>query len=247
MIETPQAVWFTKGTPTSVKNDVHANVARAVAKRSIPVLVAYNIPFRDCAQVAGGATSPAEYKAWIDGFVAGIGDATAMVILEPDGLGIIPWYDPYGAADESSTLERCQPPEADPDTAASDRFDMLHYAVEYFAAHPGVTTYLDGTHSAWLGSGDIAHRLIQAGCRRRRVLPQRLQLPVHVQQRAVRRMDLGVLDVRDGCQPRRLRRMPRISIGTVVRSRPRSRNSWRGIGIALDQLDEWSDDGTTRR
>jgi endoglucanase len=164
MIETPQAVWFTKGTPTSVKNDVHSTVSRAVARRSIPVLVAYNIPFRDCAQFsAGGATSPAEYKAWIDGFAAGIGNATAMVILEPDGLGIIPWYDPYGAADGSSTLEWCQPPEADPDTAASDRFDMLHYAVEALAAHPGVTTYLDGTHSAWLGSGDIAHRLMQAG------------------------------------------------------------------------------------
>jgi endoglucanase len=164
MIDTPQAVWFTKGTPTSVRNDVHATVARAVAKRSIPVLVAYNIPFRDCAQFsAGGATSPTEYKAWIDAFAAGIGDATAMVILEPDGLGIIPWYDPYGAADGSNTLEWCQPPEADPATAASDRFDMLQYAVEALAAHPGVTTYLDGTHSAWLGSGDIAHRLAQAG------------------------------------------------------------------------------------
>jgi endoglucanase len=105
MIDTPQAVWFTQGTPTSVKNDVHATVARATAKRSIPVLVAYNIPFRDCAQFsAGGATSAAEYEAWIDGFAAGIGDATAIVILEPDGLGIIPFYDPYGSADGSATL-----------------------------------------------------------------------------------------------------------------------------------------------
>ncbi len=57
------------------------------------MLVAYNIPFRDCAQFsAGGATSVAEYEAWIDGFAAGIGDQPAVVILEPDGLGIIPWY-----------------------------------------------------------------------------------------------------------------------------------------------------------
>jgi endoglucanase len=164
MIDTPQAVWFTQGTPTSVKNDVHATVARATAKRSIPVLVAYNIPFRDCAQFsAGGATSAAEYEAWIDGFAAGIGDATAIVILEPDGLGIIPFYDPYGSADGSATLEWCQPPEADPATAASDRFEMLNYAVDALAALPGVSVYLDGTHSAWLGSGDIAQRLAAAG------------------------------------------------------------------------------------
>src|SRR6186997_1121036 len=50
MINTPQAVWFTQGTPLSVKNKVHATVARSTAKRSVPVLVAYNIPFRDCAQ-----------------------------------------------------------------------------------------------------------------------------------------------------------------------------------------------------
>ena len=61
MINTPQAVWFTQGTPLSVKNEVHATVARATAKRSVPVLVAYNIPFRDCAQFsAGGAPTPAE-------------------------------------------------------------------------------------------------------------------------------------------------------------------------------------------
>ncbi len=93
MIKTPQAVWFTAGTPKSVKQDVKNTVKRAAAQRSIPVLVAYNIPFRDCAQFsAGGATTVAEYEAWIDGFAAGIGNAQAVVILEPDGLGIIPWY-----------------------------------------------------------------------------------------------------------------------------------------------------------
>ena len=164
MIDTPQAVWFTAGTPRSVMRDVRSTVARAVAKKTVPVLVAYNIPFRDCAQFsAGGATTPAEYEAWIDGFAAGIGDRPAIVILEPDGLGIIPWYDPYGSADGSNTLEWCQPAEADPATAAAERFAMLNHAVDSLAALPRVVTYLDGTHSAWLGAGDIAHRLVQAG------------------------------------------------------------------------------------
>jgi endoglucanase len=166
MIATPQAVWFTKGTPKSVRQDVRRTVKLAAITRAVPVLVAYNIPFRDCAQFsAGGATSVQEYKDWIDGFAAGIGDGKAVVILEPDGLGIIPWYDPYGSAD-GNALEWCQPAEADPATAAADRFTMLNYAVDALKAKPNVSVYLDGTHSGWLGAGDTAHRLVQAGVAR---------------------------------------------------------------------------------
>jgi endoglucanase len=164
MIDTPQAVWFTQGTPRSVGQGVRQVVSKAEQQGAMPVLVAYNIPFRDCAQFsAGGATNAAEYEAWIDGFAAGIGDRPAIVILEPDGLGIIPFYDPYGSADGSNAPEWCQPPEADPDTAAADRFAMLNHAVDVLGALPNVTTYLDGTHSAWLGNGDIAQRLVRAG------------------------------------------------------------------------------------
>ena len=92
MIQTPQAVWFTQGTPKTVLQDVRNTVQRAADKGTVPVLVAYNIPFRDCAQFsAGGATTAEEYMAWIDGFAAGIGNKQAIVILERDGLGIIPW------------------------------------------------------------------------------------------------------------------------------------------------------------
>jgi endoglucanase len=158
LVETPQAVWFTKGTPDEVSRSVEATVRRA--KRTIPVLVAYNIPFRDCAQFsAGGATNTAEYLSWIDGFAAGIGDSEAIVILEPDGLGIIPWYTPVGGAGP----EWCQPAEADPATAANDRFLMLNEAIDRLNEQPGVSVYLDGTHSAWLNVGDNVSRLIQAG------------------------------------------------------------------------------------
>lgn len=166
MISQPQAVWFTQGDPKSVEQEVRNTVKRALKGR-LPVLVAYNIPFRDCAQFsAGGATTVEEYQAWIDAFAAGIGDDPALVILEPDGLGIIPWYDPYGSADGSDALEWCQPPEADPATAAEERFQMLNYAVDALKALPNVRVYLDGTHSAWLGVGDAAHRLAQAGVAR---------------------------------------------------------------------------------
>jgi len=167
MIETPQAVWFTSGTPKTVQQAVRNTIQRAADKGTLPILVAYNIPFRDCAQFsAGGATSVAEYKAWIDAFAIGVGSGNAVVILEPDGLGIIPWYNPFADRDTWVTnpnFEWCQPAEADPDTAASDRFEMLHYAVDTLQENPGTSVYLDGTHSAWLGAGDAADRLIQAG------------------------------------------------------------------------------------
>jgi endoglucanase len=167
MVSTPQAVWFTAGTPWSVQRAVWNTMQRAANQRAVPVLVAYNVPFRDCAQFsAGGATTVQEYMDWIDGFAAGIGNRQAIVILEPDGLGIIPWYNPYGSADGSDGLEWCQPAEADPDTAAAERFQMLNYAVDALKALPHVSVYLDGTHSDWLGSGDIAHRLVQAGVER---------------------------------------------------------------------------------
>ena len=165
MVDTPQAVWFTQGTPKSVMQDVRNTVHNAAAKGTVPVLVAYNIPFRDCAQFsAGGATTVAEYNAWIDGFAQGIGNAEAVVILEPDGLGIIPWYKQFrGLPSEAGSYEWCQPAEADSATAADERFEMMNYAVDALKSRPNVSVYLDGTHNGWLGSGDTAHRLVQAG------------------------------------------------------------------------------------
>jgi endoglucanase len=163
MVQTSQAVWFEGGTPREVTAGVRATMRAAARQRAVPILVVYNIPFRDCAQFsAGGATNVEEYLAWIDGFAAGIGSGRAIVILEPDGLGIIPFYTPIG----TTTMEWCQPPEADPATAASDRFLMLNEAVDRLGSLPNAHVYLDGTHSAWLGSGDAAHRLDQAGVQR---------------------------------------------------------------------------------
>ena len=167
MIAIPQAVWITGGAPQKTQQEVKNTVQRAAGKGTVPVLVAYNIPFRDCAQYsAGGATSLAEYEAWIDAFAAGIGSNPAIVILEPDGLGIIPYYDPFGSADGSNKLEWCQPPEADPATAAEDRFALMNYAVDALKTQPNTRVYLDGTHSGWLGAGDAAQRLVLAGVER---------------------------------------------------------------------------------
>lgn len=158
----PSANWFTKGSPAEVRAAVDGVVTRAASLDQVPVLVAYNVPYRDCALYsAGGAADTAEYEAWIDGFAAGIGDRRAVVIIEPDGLGVIPHHTTL-----DGVVDSCQPADADPATASPERFAQLNHAVDAFAALPAVKSYLDGTSSAWLNVGEISSRLVKAGVER---------------------------------------------------------------------------------
>jgi endoglucanase len=171
MVGTPQAAWFTDGSPAEVERAVRETTRAAARAHRVPVLVAYNIPFRDCAQYsAGGAVDGAAYQAWIDGFAKGIGVHNAVVILEPDSLGIIPFNTTiFGAADW------CKPTVTDaegnvtpaPGATPADRYAQLNYAVDSILAKaPRASIYLDGTHSAWLGVGEAAFRLASAGVQR---------------------------------------------------------------------------------
>jgi endoglucanase len=171
MEATPQAVWFTSGSPSDVQAAVSKTVKDAEKQGRVPVLVAYDIPFRDCAQYsAGGAVDTTAYKAWIDGFAAGIGKSKAVVMLEPDSLGIIPYNTTiYGAA------EWCQPTVTDssgnttpaPGANPTERYAQINYAVDSLESKaPKALVYLDGTHSAWLGVGDAAYRLYTGGVQR---------------------------------------------------------------------------------
>ena len=158
----PSATWFTQGTPKQVRKEVHEVVTAAAKAGRMPVLVAYNLPFRDCSQYsAGGAADTAAYQAWIDAFAAGIGNRPATVILEPDGVGIIPHYTTL-----DGNTEWCQPAELDPATAASERYVQLNHAVDALKARPKVSVYLDGTSSAWLNVGEVSDRLLKAGVQR---------------------------------------------------------------------------------
>ena len=85
----------------------------------------------------------------------------ATVIIEPDGLGVIPHY-----VTLEGSMEWCQPDEVDPATATADRFEQLNYAVDAFAALEDTSTYLDGTSSAWLNVAEVSDRLVKAGVER---------------------------------------------------------------------------------
>lgn len=146
----PVATWFTGGTsPERTRADVAALQRKAALRGQVPVLVAYNVPGRDCSQYsAGGAANTAEYRAWVDGFAAGIGAARSVVVLEPDGLAL--------------------PPEAcggTPEQQAA-RLTEINYAVDRIERQPRALVYLDAGHSGWRNVGDMATRLGDGGVAR---------------------------------------------------------------------------------
>jgi len=164
----PRAVYFDGGSPDDVEAEVRKTVQWAAHDGGTPVLVAYNLPYRDCALYgAGGARDAAAYQAWIDGFARGVGDQPALIILEPDGLGIIPNNRSLdGSADfckltVSDAQGRVRPA---PGATPAERYALLAWAVDRLAgAAPNALVYLDGTHSAWLPVSEIAYRLSRAG------------------------------------------------------------------------------------
>src|SRR4029079_14933953 len=92
MVATPSAFWFEGGSPQQVQGDVRGIVARGARQGRVPILVTYNLPFKDCTGYGvTGAADGATYAAWIDGLADGIGNERAIVLLEPNSLGLMPY------------------------------------------------------------------------------------------------------------------------------------------------------------
>jgi endoglucanase len=124
----------------------HVEAARQTG--AVPLLVAYNIPDRDCGQhSAGGAGDAAAYRAWVDDLADGIGAGPAAVVLEPDALA---------ALDCLSERER------------AERAGLLAGAVVRLTRQPGVAVYLDAGNPAWVPAPEMARRLRAAGASRAR-------------------------------------------------------------------------------
>ncbi|MCL2514901.1 MAG: glycoside hydrolase family 6 protein, partial [Microbacteriaceae bacterium] len=158
VLATPQAVWLTGGTPDQVRKTVQQTIAAATVQKTVPVFVAYDIPGRDCSEYsAGGAADTAAYEAWIDGVAAGIGNTKAVVLVEPDSVGLLP---------QTTCIDQDGlSPSVYPFTDA-ERFTELNAAVSALEAKPNTSVYLDGTNSAWLDVPSLSDRLIAAGVNR---------------------------------------------------------------------------------
>ena len=137
----PQATWFGEWN-RDVRADVDGLVSAAAAQGTVPVLVAYNIPQRDCGlHSAGGSRSADGYRRWIRAFAAGINGRRAVVILEPDATMV---------TDCLSAQRR------------AERFRLLGEAVDALKA-AGATVYIDGGSPTYGRHDEMAERLRASG------------------------------------------------------------------------------------
>jgi endoglucanase len=127
----PTATWLTG--QSNVRAVVSALTRRASAVGKSALLVAYDIPGRDCGGYSsGGAPSAAAYKHWISEFASGIGDREATVIVEPDAIA-------------QSLTATCR---ATP--LIAERLLLLRFAVQTLRAQPNTTVYLDAGNPGWI-------------------------------------------------------------------------------------------------
>jgi len=140
--EQPQALWLGDWL-RDVRGTAAARVRAARRAGSVPILVAYNIPHRDCGQhSSGGAASASAYRAWIAQLARAIGDAPAAVVLEPDGLAGI---------DCLSRSDR------------AERIALIRDAVMRLSGLPQTAVYIDAGNASWIQAGRMARRLKAAG------------------------------------------------------------------------------------
>ena len=100
------------------------------------VLVAYNIPHRDCGQYsAGGAADAETYLRWIEDFANGIGDHRALVVLEPDAVPHL--------------VDGCTPR-----VHHQERTRLLGQAIDRLKKQPRAKVYLDAGNPSWITETD---------------------------------------------------------------------------------------------
>lgn len=139
----PQGLWMGEWN-SNIFRAVEHFVARAKAEHAVPVMIAYNIPNRDCGLYSqGGLASGDAYRRWIRNVAAGIGSDAAVVILEPDALGHF-----------QECLSEAQ---------KQERMALLNDAVRVLRQNPNTAVYLDAGHPRWLPAEEMAERLLLAG------------------------------------------------------------------------------------
>jgi endoglucanase len=127
--ERPVAEWPAGDDPAPA---IERAVRAAASSGRTVVLVAYDIPHRGCGgHSTGGARDAAAYRDWIGSFARAIGDAPAMVILEPDALAQI--------------ADGCTAPEY-----RAERYALLAQAVAGLKRQPNTRVYLDAGNPAWI-------------------------------------------------------------------------------------------------
>lgn len=138
-----QGLWMGEWN-TNIFRTVEHFVGRAKKEGSAPVIIAYNIPLRDCGQYSkGGLKTLEQYQRWIRNVAAAIGTDPAVVILEPDALG---------------HFQECLS-----EQQKQDRMTAISDAVLVLRQSPHTAVYLDAGHARWVKADEMASRLTRAG------------------------------------------------------------------------------------
>jgi endoglucanase len=141
----PQAMWLGEWN-SNVYRAVRYVVDRAARHHKLPIFVSYNLPGRDCDGFSKReAIGQAEYRRWVRKIAAGIGDREAVVVVEPDALGLL---------ESKDCLTQAQ---------QKERLFLLHDAIKVLRQNPGTIVYLDGGHSSWHPVNVHARLLTMAG------------------------------------------------------------------------------------
>lgn len=140
----PTAHWI-GGWARDLRGEVNRLASFASSNGEVPVLVAYNIPNRDCGgHSAGGDRDAGAYGRWIRDFASGLRGRRTIVVLEPDALGHLECLD---------------------HDAQEERLAMLRDAVGVLKDN-GATVYVDAGNARWVRPDVMADRLRRAALER---------------------------------------------------------------------------------
>ncbi|MFE4669581.1 glycoside hydrolase family 6 protein [Streptomyces sp. NPDC056716] len=142
--EQPAMLWPAGETDPAPLVRAATDAARRQGRTAL--LAAYNIPHRDCGQhSAGGAPDADAYRDWIGRFAAAIGDAKALVVLEPDAIAHV--------------ISGCTPVALEP-----EREGLLREAIGLLKRQPHTKVYVDAGNPAWIKEPDkLVEPLRRAG------------------------------------------------------------------------------------
>ncbi|MFE7899953.1 glycoside hydrolase family 6 protein [Streptomyces sp. NPDC057424] len=143
----PAALWPAGEIDPAPMVGAAASAARREGKTA--VFVAYNIPHRDCGQhSAGGAADGDAYREWIGKFADALGEAEALVVLEPDAVAHV--------------VDGCTPGEYH-----AEREQLLGEAIARLKRQPNTKVYLDAGNADWIReSAKLVEPLRRAGIER---------------------------------------------------------------------------------
>ena len=145
----PQGVWLGNWN-YNPQSDVATVMANAANKGTVPILVVYNLPNRDCGGFSsGGAANATVYQDWVQQVSFGIGNGKAAVILEPDGLT---QYNTAGCLS---------------DAQKNERLALYQYAISQFSQHaPNAAVYFDAGPPHGISADLMGQTLVYAGVSR---------------------------------------------------------------------------------